>query len=97
MSAPAVATTTVQLETGAIHENLTSEELTSPTRVAIAVYEVIGAPPLLDGVVHDTVAVVVPGTAITPVGASALRAGTALTATAGALAPLALRATTVTA
>jgi hypothetical protein len=94
---PAVAISTVQLAAGAIQENLASMEFTSPTRVASAVYELMGAPPVLAGVVHDTVADVVPGTATTEVGDSGLRAGTALTAVAGALSPFALRATTVTA
>ena len=41
----------------------------APPGVAVAVYEVIGEPPLFEGATHDTVAAPFPATAVTAVGA----------------------------
>ena len=65
-----------------------------PPGVAVAVYEEIGSPPVLDGTDHDTVAPPTTLAAVTLVGAPGVVAGVTAVAVADDEGPLALEATT---
>ena len=71
----------------------------APAGLEVTVYEVMALPPLLAGVVHETLAEALPAVAVTAVGAPGTVAGatgvTLLDASEGALLPTALVATTV--
>ena len=69
-----------------------------PAGLEITEYPVIGLPPLETGAVKLTVACVLPGTALTPVGAAGTVGAVGVTATEGAdgkLVPIAVVAVTV--